>query len=179
MAKYLLSPVLYLGLTTALRGQVASAPKNDLAQQFALQTDSAQYHVRYTDPWYSATIGYVFRNGGHTAVSSNYCRTPPPPILEKDMGGGHWVRAYDQIVLLCKTIPPFRVAAGRTYRGTLHVAVARPDAHMGPSLEVDSIPGTYRLRWKLIAGDDPDLGRPVLEIVSSPFRLIGPTAGKE
>jgi hypothetical protein len=74
---------------------------------------------------------------------------------------------------MCLTIPHFRIAAGATYRGTLHFAAAPPGRNMAPVLEVESIPGTYRLRWALRAGSDPEApGAPVVEAISNEFRLV-------
>ncbi len=130
MIRHMVRPILCLSIAAPLGGQAASARTSSAAPEFIFRADSALYHVRYGDPTYSTTIGSVFVNRSHTAISSNYCRTPPAPILEKDIGGGHWVRAYGEIALTCKMSPPFRVAAGRTYRGSLHVEAARPEAHI-------------------------------------------------
>ena len=138
----------------------------------ALVTDSTQYGVRIADGMYRAAIGYTYTNRTGDAVSMNYCRTPTPPILEKSVGGT-WVRAYAAVVLMCLSHPPFRIAAGDTYRGTLDLAAAPRGSNTAPTLDVDSVPGTYRLRWTLRAGNDPDApGAPSVEAVSNEFRLI-------
>lgn len=145
-----------------------------------LRTDSARYTVRYADPAYGVSIGYSLTNDGHHWLSSNYCRTPPSPILEKDMGGGYWAIAYTPVVLACKSETPFRIAPRQTYNAVLHVWAARPDAREVPRLRVDSIPGTYRLHWELRTGRDPDFAAsPRTEIYSTPFRLAGPKAGED
>lgn len=139
-----------------------------------MQTDSTRYTVRFTKPVYRVRIGFVYTNGTDAPVSTNYCKTPGPPALEKEVSG-RWVRAYDPIVLLCLAIPPFRLAAGQSYNGTLDVMVAQRGANFFPQLEVDSIPGTYRLRWALTAGSDPDAPDAAsVEAISAPFELAEP-----
>jgi lysophospholipase L1-like esterase len=119
---------------------------------------------------YRATIGYTYTNRSGDAVSASYCGTPPPPVLEKNVAG-KWVRAYDDVRLLCRSFPDFRIPAGTTYRSAVHMAVAPRGRNRIPYLEVDSIPGTYRLRWPLRAGNDPDVGA-ILEAISNEFRLV-------
>ena len=134
-------------------------------------TDSSQYTVRRVDGMYRATIGYAYTNRTGDVVSMNYCRSPTPPTLEKNVGG-RWVRAYAAVTLMCLTHPPFRIAAGDTYRGTLGLAAAPRGSNAAPQLEVDSVPGTYRLRWTLRAGSEPDApGAGVVEAISNEFRL--------
>lgn len=137
-----------------------------------LASDSSQYTVRFVDGMYRATIGYVYTNRSGDAVSATHCHSPPPPLLEKRVGG-QWVRAYDPVMLMCLTIPHFRVPRNATYRGTLYFAAAQRGRNMAPTLEVESIPGTYRLRWGLRAGDDPEArGASIVEAISNEFRLI-------
>jgi hypothetical protein len=140
-----------------------------------LRADSAQYAVRVNGPLYEAAIGFLFiNNSGHT-LSANYCRVPPPPALEKQRADGGWVHAYSPVVLLCLTLPPFRVANGGTYRGTLALAAGRPGTNFFPKFEADSVPGIYRLRWELRTGADPDdRASPMVVATSPPFRLVKP-----
>jgi hypothetical protein len=137
-----------------------------------LRTDSTKYTVRFVSPMYHAVIGYVYTNGTDAPVSENYCRTPRPPLLEKSVKG-HWVVAYDQIEFACQSVPPFRIAAGATYRGTLEVTVARPGKNFAPELRVAEIAGTYRLRWVLRSGNNPDDPRAhAVEAISAPFEVV-------
>jgi hypothetical protein len=139
-----------------------------------LVTDSTRYTVRQANGFYVATIGFVYANRSGTVVSTNYCQTPGPPLLEKNVDG-RWVRAYDPVVLACLTIPPFRIPAGASYRGTLHFDVAQRGRNAFPTLEVDSIPGIYRLRWALHEGPDPDADNTTLaEAISNEFRFVQP-----
>jgi hypothetical protein len=162
--------VLFAAIVAAT-GDCRPLPAPD-QQRATLATDSTEYTVRFESGWYRTVIGYTYTNGTGDAVSATHCHTPPPPALEKRVGE-EWVRAYSPVQLLCLSIPHFRIAAGATYRGTLHFAAAPPGRNMGPVLEVESIPGTYRLRWALRAGSDPEApGAAVVEAISNEFRLI-------
>jgi hypothetical protein len=152
----------------ACRPELAPEPRPSVD----LVTDSAQYTVRLVNGLYRTTIGYTYTNRSARAVSATHCHAPPPPLLEKKVGE-EWVRAYNPILLLCLTIPHFRIAAGATYRGALYVAAGPPGGNAGPALQVTSIPGTYRLRWALRAGDDPEArDAPIVEAISNEFQLI-------
>jgi hypothetical protein len=138
----------------------------------ALRADSARFTVLLNGPVYEGEIGFRFTNSSGASLSMNYCKVPPPPTLEKQRADGSWVHAYSPIVLLCLTLPPFRIPNGGTYHGSLLIAAGRPGTNVFPVLEPDSIPGTYRLRWALRAGDDPNnRAAPLVDAVSPPFQL--------
>ena len=166
MRAFLVATMIIAG--AACRASPASQPRPPAT----LATDSAQYTVRFVDGMYRTTIGYVYTNRSDDAVSATHCDAPPPPMLEKQVGD-RWVRAYDPVMLMCLTIPHFHIARGATYRGVLHVGAAPRGHNMAPALEVESIPGTYRLRWRLRAGSDPEVaGAPIVEAISNEFRLV-------
>jgi hypothetical protein len=101
------------------------------------------------------------------------CSMYAPPTLEKEVSPGRWVVAYSPFFQLCRSEPPFRVVAGATYRGVLDLLVAPKGSSIGPALRVDSIAGTYRLRWALRAASDPDnRSAPLIESISPSFRLV-------
>jgi len=140
-----------------------------------LQADSAQYTVRLIGPLYRAAIGFRFTNHTGSTLSANYCNAPTPPALEKQRADGGWVLAYSPVVLLCLTLPPFRIPDGGTYQGTVNLAAAPPGKNFFPVFGPDSVPGIYRLRWVFRAGSDPDdRSAQVVEIASPPFRFITP-----
>lgn len=140
-----------------------------------LQADSALYTVRLIGPLYRAAIGFRFANHTGSTLSANYCNAPTPPILEKQRGDGGWVLAFSPVVLLCQTLPPFRVPNGGTYEGTLNLAAAPPGKNLSPVFGPDSVPGIYRLRWAFRAGADPDdRAAQIVEAASPPFRFITP-----
>ena len=163
-------PILFLaGIAIGCHGFDASAPEPAAA---SLRTNATQYTVRHDGFLHRATIGYVYANGTGAAVSANYCHSPSPPLLEKQVGG-RWVAAYHAIVQLCLSIPPFVIPAGANYDATLQFLAATPGNHFGPELLVDEVPGTYRLRWVLRAGNNPDDVRaPLVEAISNSFELV-------
>jgi hypothetical protein len=137
-----------------------------------LLTDTNEYAVQLQDGLHRTTIRYAYTNTQPRAVSSTQCQEPPPPVLEKATVTG-WIVAYQPVLLMCETIPPFRISPGATHRGTLHVAFSAPSRNMDPSLLVDSIPGIYRLRWVLRGGPDPrDTTVAMVEAASGTFRFV-------
>lgn len=140
-----------------------------------LRADSAQYSVRVDGPMYLATIGFQFQNNSGRTLSQNYCQSPSPPTLEKQWANGAWAFAYSGVELTCRTSPPFRIADGGTYRGTIRLAAGRRGTNVFPRFGPDSVPGMYRLRWELRASADPDdRAAPMLAAVSPPFTLVIP-----
>jgi len=123
-------------------------------------------------------IGWRFTNPTGVTLSTNYCQQPAPPALQKRVNG-QWVVAPDDAVAvpLCQAIPPFRLPPNETYRSTRLFRTPGPNVGMDPMTQVDSINGTYRLRWGLRVGPDPDApGAATIEAVSNEFRLtvVGP-----
>ncbi len=150
------------------RGGVATTSKTGST----IETDSSLYTVRFTNPYYHVRIGFVYKNATRRTVSANYCQKPGPPVVEKDVGG-RWTLAFGAITLTCATDPPFRLAAGQQYRDTFDVWAAPRGTNFFPSLSIDSIPGTYRLRWILRAGPDPENRKESwVEATSAPFELV-------
>jgi hypothetical protein len=161
-------------LFAGIAAVVACRPPMPSEQQprATLATDAAEYTVRLDVGMYRTTIGYTYTNRSGDAVSAVHCQTPPPPVLEKKVGEA-WVRAYSPVMLMCLSIPHFQIAAGATYRGRLDFAAAPRGRNMAPELEVESIPGTYRLRWPLRAGSDPEArDAPTVEAISNEFQLV-------
>jgi hypothetical protein len=137
-----------------------------------LRTDSARYVVKLENGHYSATIRYVVENHRSRTLSRSVCGGPPPPALEKQLSDGSWKLAYSQVELLCETIPPFRIPGGGVYRGKLVVYAVRNGGGPLSPLTVDSVPGTYRLHWSLVDGDEPRAPKARrVEIISPLFRL--------
>ena len=160
------------GIAMACRTAARRAPGGEPGP--SIVTDSTQYTVHDVNGFYSANIGYSYTNRTGTTVSVNYCGKPGPVGIEKRVDG-QWVGAYDPIVLACLTIPPFRLATGESYHGAFNFGAAQPGRNMMPVLEVDSVPGIYRLRWGLRRGPDPDAteASPV-DAISNEFRLVLP-----
>lgn len=152
---------------------VAACDGIDLINTFSgltpssLETDSTMYHVRTTEAAHEVTIGATFRNSSTVEVLIPTCHDPHPPELEKLDPDG-WVSAYSPAVLLCLGSPE-RIPPGRTYRIDYRVSGSRlPNS--GPRLEVDSIPGTYRLNWHALHTKSGQL--PATHRISNPFQLL-------
>ena len=157
---------LLLAIAAAL-GACRLPPVNEQPAEVTLVTDSAEYTVRFARGFYRATIGYVYTNQSGDAVSTDECPVPWPALEKK--ANGRWVRAYNPLRPHCRSIRPFRIPDGGTYRDSLDLAVAPRGRHATPTLEVDSINGIYRLRWTLRAGYNP--GRRRVVAISNEFRL--------
>lgn len=152
------------------RGEVPPAPTGA-----PILTDSAVYHVRTSRNTHELTIGLVYRNPTNSAVYIPTCRTVHPPVLQK-WEGGQWVTAYAPVVLECLG-EPVVIAAGDSYAYTYHVKAWR-SPNMHPRFEVGTIPGSYRLMWRILEtwtpdGPEPGLGKalPLEARISNTFRI--------
>jgi hypothetical protein len=177
--RHLLTIVL-LGLALGCSRSAPEEPgaaKPDLAASEApIQTDRAEYTLRYTEQLAEATIGVRYTNRTGSPVYLPTCHVPHPPVLEKRVGST-WVAAYRPAVLACLG-PPVVIQPGATYEYTFKVVAGRPGTNSFPQFEVAEIPGTYRLVWGLLSTWDPDgpgpgLGRslPLEQRVSNEFRI--------
>jgi len=159
------------GILGACRSPTTTRARSDARAYIVV--DSDQFTVRYERPAYRTRIGYTYINKSGQTVSAEYCREPGPPALEKEVSPGLWVRAYSPVLLLCETIPPFRLSTGASYRGDVAVfGVMKNTDNIWPTWQPDSVPGVYRLHWALRAGPNPDdPTKPMIDAVSSSFRL--------
>jgi hypothetical protein len=138
----------------------------------SLRTDSAVVGVHHGSYEYFAKIGFVFTNTTSKPVSKAGCGNIPGPSLEKNVDG-KWVSAYSPVYLLCLTKPDWSLAAGASYHGELEFYAFERGHNTYPILDVDTIDGTYRLRWQFAEGTDataPDARR--VESTSNEFRLF-------
>ena len=156
-----------LGACHAHRGDGGRLPRVEL------RTDSAEYSVRIDRGTYRLDVGYTFLNRTGNTLSMNVCRSPSPPVLEKEVAAGQWVRAYTVVELMCLTEPPFRVASAATYRGVVQAQAPLPGGRFSGWM-VDSIPGMFRLKWALHASADPNDRAGTITAVSAPFAVRGP-----
>lgn len=145
----------------------------ELGARVSLQADSAQFTVASRGALYQADIGFQFSNHSGRTLSMNYCHAPAPPVLEKQQPDGGWSQAYGAVMLMCLTLPPFRIPDGGSYHGILRFAAGGRGTNVFPAVDPDSIPGVYRLRWELRAGEDPNNQTArLVRAVSPPFRLL-------
>ena len=136
-----------------------------------LRTDSAEFGVQASGYFYRAAIPFTYTNESGNALSKAGCGGPQLPTLEKKVGD-NWVVAYYAIYALCLDTPDFAVENGATYHSVLKVDVSQPGHNFAPELRVDSIEGTYRLRWELSSGREAGAkGAKTVSSTSNEFRL--------
>ena len=136
-----------------------------------IKTDSAAFTVTFEQLTYRASIGFTYVNRSGSPVSAARCGKPGPPDLEK-LIGSRWTRVYSPISVLCRSNTDFVLGNNATYHATLDFVAFEPGHNMQPSLRVDSIDGTYRLRWSLVSGSNPDKKNALrVETLSNNFQL--------
>ena len=144
-----------------------------------LAAGSADHTIHLRGPLHTADIDFQLTNHTGSTLSANSCGAPIPPELQKRRADGSWVFAYNPLVLGCRTEPALRVADGGSYHGTLTLVAGR-DSNISPTLLADSVPGTYRLKWRLRVGPNPDdETAPIFEPVSPPFRFKNPDSDSD
>lgn len=142
----------------------------------SLRTDSAEIGVEFRSRAYVAKIGFVYTNTTPGPVSKSRCGEPADPHLEKRVDG-RWVEVYRPVYLMCRTTPDFRIESGATHRGVISFTAYEPGQNKYPDLLVDSIGGTYRLRWVLAEGAEATESARRVEAISNEFRMVlRPTA---
>ena len=159
------------GLALCACSLVTSEPTPPVAD--VLVTDSTEFGARLVGNAYAANIRYTFTNPARVTVSRNYCQAPPPPDLQKNINGS-WVSVFPLVSPLCLSIPPFRIEPGASYRGFRPLRLdGVANVGMDPRIGIDSVNGTYRLRWSWVIGPDPDApGAARLEALSNEFRIV-------
>jgi hypothetical protein len=137
-----------------------------------IRTDSVQIGVRHRGFTYRADIGFVFTNTTPNPVStSSWC--PPFQILEKKVLD-HWVAATNfKNCLASGTTYALTIESGKSYRDDLQFW-ASDRGHSGwPELMLDSIEGTFRLRWDFVEGKDVYAkGARKVEGISNEFQMV-------
>lgn len=168
--------LLVLGTTLSVACSSASAPKT--AMEVSLATDSARFAVQFNGSLFTGRIGYTLTNASDDILSMTGCHAPRGPNLEKQVNGS-WIVAYDQIFLLCRTIPDFTWQPGTKTPASLDLFVAPRGTNIRPQWNVDTIDGVYRLHWYFAIGPDPTAeGARMVEVLSNTFRL-STTAAKQ
>jgi hypothetical protein len=138
----------------------------------SLRTDSTEITVYHSDIAYSAEIGFVYTNTTSKPVAKAGCGSPPFPDLEKKVNE-KWVMAYNPAYLMCLTRPDFSLRSGQSYHGVLRFNAFDRGHNTLPILAVDSIDGTYRLRWDFVEGTDTQVkGSRTVQSISNEFRMV-------
>jgi N-acetylglutamate synthase-like GNAT family acetyltransferase len=159
-------------LLIVFAGACSSLNPSKLQPTGSLHADSAEIHVRRSDFTYFANIPFVYTNTTPRAVSIAGCGGPYWPALDKKVND-RWVEAYYRIQLGCLVKPDFRIESGQTYRDILKFSAYEPGHNTGPELRVDSIDGTYRLRFVFVEGTDATAeGTRRVEAISNEFRMV-------
>jgi hypothetical protein len=165
-------PLLLLFLQLAAMGACRRPPPVPPPLTPVFRTDSAVYGVTLRAGYYNTTIRFTYTNPVRTVLSSDGCHGPWPPALEK-LVAGEWAVAYHPVLPLCGMEPPFRLAPGATHRAALGVTASPRGSGRIPELRVDSLAGTYRLRWILRVGPHPrDPTEVWVVAVSNSFQLV-------
>ena len=134
-------------------------------------TDSSHVTVYDRGNAYVGNIAYTLTNTTNQPISRSGCGGPGYPDLEKKVSN-RWVVAYDNISLACRTHPDFSWDPGSQIRDVLRFTAFKPGHNTYPQIRVDSIDGTYRLRWSFTEGrQEGAKGARSIEAVSNEFLI--------
>jgi hypothetical protein len=155
-----------LAISLACRASTDVSP----TAQPSITTDSTLYVVNATGNSKWTAVAFTYTNRTGRTVSTGYCHAPPPPALDK-LVGGEWVFAYKPVELACYS-GQFKIPNDSVYRGALSfrftdLVRATSAARIG-----DSVQGAYRLRLSLVRTED--IGKKNMhrvEAVSNTFRI--------
>lgn len=162
-----------------LVGTAACAPASTTEQDNAallegppIRTDEADYRLEAGDDGRKLDVEFTYLNRTGRTVHVARCGTAGILFrLEKRVDEA-WTTAYEPICPMI-LVPPFTVAAGEALEGEI-VIVLSPGTE--PQLQVDDVPGTYRLvlaihdGWNEAAEAFGD-SLPVHERASVPFTV--------
>ena len=166
------SPVIAVIAVALFLGTCRTLQRSRAPLHAELRTDSTEIGVHFGGELYLAKIGFVFVNTTASPISKAGCGFPPWPEVEK-LVNGRWTAAYHPAYLMCRTIPDFVIAPGASYPGVIEFHAAAPGKGIGPTLRVDSIDGTYRLRWVWTEGREADRKNArSVEGISNEFRMV-------
>lgn len=160
-------------LVVGCAGNVTACETLGLSRLTAsLRADATEIRVARSGFEYAAEIPFTYVNTTSGPVSMVGCGGPTFPELEKKIEG-HWVPAYYAAYMACRTIPDFTIPSGKSFHSVLKVNVSERGHNVAPELLVDSIPGTYRLRWNFVAGTDPTARRAKrVDATSNEFHML-------
>jgi len=137
----------------------------------SLVTDSTEVTAYHRGSGYVATIGFTFTNNTGRTISRAGCGGPGWPGLEKKVNT-RWISAYHPVVLACRTYPDFSWQPGAQIRDALRFVAYERGHNTYPQINVDSIDGTYRLRWSFTEGREAGAkGARNIEAISNEFYM--------
>lgn len=153
-------------------GLIACKTLNQSAPTVTLmRTDTTEIRVGRSDQLYGARIGFVLVNTTAGAISSGMCM----PNVEKSVtrkGKQVWEAISFGVVMGCDATG-FR--EGETYRERALFSAPSMERYMSPDHWINTIDGTYRLRWPFVEGKDLTSGRARrINAVSNEFHMTLP-----
>jgi hypothetical protein len=113
-----------------------------------MRTDTTEFSVGRSGQSYGAKIGFVFENTAGGAISSGMCL---PNVEKRVMRKGRqvWEAVSFGMVMGCDGRGFVR---GQTYREFLLFSAPNMETYMSPDHWINTIDGTYRLRWSFVEG---------------------------
>lgn len=138
----------------------------------AIQTDSLLVHLRYGDNTYVATapIHVTIYNPLRDTLFLSNCQGETAPTLEK-RDAGVWVPVWQGIMSGCYT-PPIAIAPGDHYALSVNFIAGRKGSSIAPQLQVEDVPGVYRLVWNGLGPSRAAPSSPVDSHVSNDFAVV-------
>jgi L,D-peptidoglycan transpeptidase YkuD (ErfK/YbiS/YcfS/YnhG family) len=153
-----------VALLTACHGiNLSSRPSHAV-----LSVNPAVIYVQHRGISYSADIPFVFVNTTANPISRAGCGVSLPSIEKKV--GDRWILPYDRVELLCRTIPDFSIASGKSFSAVLKIIAFEPGHHSFPDWR-GTVDGIYRLRWDFAEGAAAVKGARRIETVSNEFQM--------
>lgn len=147
-----------------------------------LSTAALRYRLRSESTGYAVDIPYTYVNPRARVVYLPACRadtTPLPPVMEKELLPGKWVRAWSPDGRNCsRGLRPLLMAPAQVKSDTLHVRAAFASDSV-TAFTVSPPEGVYRLVWRVLSSYDTTLAGygpvlPVTERLSNRFVLDPP-----
>jgi hypothetical protein len=161
---------LMLVTVTSCADQLAAPPDVTRDINAAVQTDSLAYRLDQSRDSYDGTIGFVFTNRSAQPISVLNCQRQTGVTLQK-LVDAEWVTAFSPTVAFCRSAD-IVIAPGASYRTSLTIYGAKPNADFEPKFEASNVPGVYRIVWgSLSYGGTDTTTVPNSERISNRFTL--------
>lgn len=166
--------ILLLGTTACAPASTTERDDAAMLEGPPIRTDEPRYRFEREDDGRELDVEFTYLNRTGRTVHVARCGTEGILFrLEKRVGEA-WVTAYEPICPMI-LVPPFTVAPGEALEGEI-VIVLSPGAE--PQLQVDEVPGTYRLVLSVHGDWRPEPGElgdplPLAERESEAFEIEG------
>jgi len=134
-----------------------------------MRTDSTEISVGRGDQSYFARIGFVLVNTTSGPITSGMCLPNAEKKVVGKKGKEKWEAVSWGVVMGCERAG---FKQGESYRESLPFWPPNLERYMSPDHWVNTIDGTYRLRWVFVKGTDPvSGGARKIEVVSNEFHM--------